>query len=225
MAFENLIDNIKSSAVNIAQTIQNSTAFANAQDKFEALDSKKQKIVLRVAGALLLFLILFIPTSIYLSSRSNLNDFEENRTITRDLLRVVREKEGLTTSSSALNFQLLSKAEKAVSSLNLLPEQKKNVKKLVKKIALKQKLPKAVNQQSVEISLSTLNLRQIVQLGKELEKMDTHSKILNLSITENLKQKNYFDVKYTLAHFSIEKPKEAPKSSRSSKFKKKGSKK
>ncbi|MCB0394800.1 MAG: hypothetical protein KDD25_09580, partial [Bdellovibrionales bacterium] len=62
-------------------------------------------------------------------------------------------------------------------------------------------IPKEVRQENIVVNLKTLNLRQIVAVGRTLQSVHPFVKLMNVEIVATAKNDHYYDARYNLAGF------------------------
>ena len=152
-----------------------------------------------------------IPYSFFSSSDELIADFEDNRQLTRELLRVSSIHSG--SSQSFLDGNALERrTQLKIDSMNLLPEQVAGINAITspKSSPL---IPKPIIQDALTVSLKKLNLNEIIDIGYKLQTIHNYVKVTGIKISENPELKGYFDVLYTLNSLSMKQESKEPEPS------------
>jgi hypothetical protein len=153
------------------------------------------------AGALLALLIISIPYSYYSQSTENVSTYEEKRSLIRELLKVTRESSEAPDLPVAPSSDVLkSNIENQLNMAHLLPEQMKGVEIISAETGL---IPKGLLQSGLKISLAKLNLRQIVDLGYNIQNISPSVKMNSLNISANKEDLRYFDVEMKMVSLVV----------------------
>ncbi len=181
--------------------IQDNSTFISLKDKYENLSPVGQKVA--TAGAVLfgLFIILYYPMSGFFASGTYIEEFQEKRQVIRDLLSTTRDASQVPFLPSTMNAQgVQDRVQQFLQGLNLLPTQIKGVSSLPASGGM---VPQKLIDSSVEVSLSQLNLRQIVDLGHQLQTISQTVKVKDLVMEANQKDGRYFDVVFKLVSLAV----------------------
>ncbi len=216
---ENIKDQFKTLAAKLGAQIQESPAYAQAQDRYDSLSPAAQKIAKALGVAFLLLLVLFYPLSNLSSSSTALQTFEEKRNLIRELFRTYRESSSASGVVVPPRFEeLRMKVDSAIARAELLPEQNLGV---IESSVEGKLIPSALASHVLEVKLAKLNLKQIVDIGTSLVGISESVKMKDLLIRANLQDTRYFDATYKLYSLNVpEPPPEAPPEPESAKGKK-----
>lgn len=198
---DNLKEQFKAGGTRIAQQVQESPAYQQAQDRYENLSPAAQKLAWAAGTVFILFTLLFYPLSNFTASQENLALFQEKRDLIRDLFRTYRE------ASSAPNIpvppppdSLKAAIDGVVARAALLPEQTLGVSAGAAEGRL---IPGNLVAAVYEIKLAKLNLKQIVDIGTSLVGISESVKMKDLLINANAQDTRYFDVTYKLYSLNV----------------------
>lgn len=201
--FDSLKDQLRDQWNELLGKIQENPTFQSFKEKFEALPSQTQQILIIVFIALVGFFVLSIPYSYISTSSENIAVFDENRGLIRDLLaasRTIKEPSPLPPglSSEALKTQLQS----ILTENRLMPEQIVDLQAMSGRPAGKL-VPPVIEQSGVAVSLKKLNLRQIVDIGHRFQSLNSGVKVLSMDIVRSASQTHYYDVVFKVVNFSL----------------------
>lgn len=201
MNFDDIKDNLKSQWGQTWSRIEESSFYNQMKDRFENLSPAHQKLTLMGAGALLAFLVISIPWSYYSTSTENVTLYEDKRSLIRELLKVTRESSEVPDLPPAPPAEVLrNNVENQLRMANLLPEQLKGIEVVA---AESQLIPRALLEGGLKISLAKLNLRQIIDIGYNLQAISPSVKMNEMRITANSEDPLYFDVNFKLVTLAV----------------------
>lgn len=201
---DSLTAQMKALGQRIGQQIQESQSYQQAQDRYQNMSPGMQKLTMALATVIILFVVLYYPLSNLAESRTALAMFEEKRNLIRELFKTNRE------SSSAPNIAvppsadgLRSAVEAILSRAELLPEQILGTSQGAIEGRL---IPQNLVSSVLQVKLSKLNLRQIVDIGSSITGISESVKMKDLLITANRQDTRYYDVTYNLYTLKVPEP-------------------
>ncbi len=220
MAFEDLREQLKEGFGQVSSRIQESDAFQQIKERYESLSPSMQKIVKGVSLFAVVIISISIPYSIYSGSTASEDTFVYYRDMTRDLLKTETEVAQLGRVSSGYDdSRLSSRARSAVMASRIQPSQIKSISPFVPQSAQKVKgIPATVKRAGVKVSLSNLNLKQMIKVSSSLERIDSSVKVWDMSVKATPQNSLYYDVDYNLVSFYMPKDK-TPKAGKRSRGK------
>lgn len=192
----------------ILQKVQENPSYVQIQDRYQTLSPSGQKMV-RLGGVLaFIFLLVFYPMSLFFTSQDSIVSFEEKRALIRELFKTYRD------ASAQPNIAIPPSAESIKSTINsilttadLTEEQKNGVIDATPEGKL---IPANLVSHVIEVSLSKLNIRQIVDIGASIVGISESVKMKDMSITAHLADTRYFDVKFKLYSLNVPEPTPEP---------------
>lgn len=214
---ERLIQQVKQ----IIESVQENSTYLRLKDQFDNLSPALQKISTIIVSIILVGIIFYMPYSYFDSSQNNISEFDKQRSLIRELLKVHRESSEAPNIPLAPSLQEIeSRVQQILSSAALKPEQIKSVQQSSSNSNL---IPNNLSAGAVNISLSLINLEQLIDLGYQMENINPSLKMTGLDIQPSIADKRYFDVNFSLVALAIpevphqtfeEEPKEKFKSKR-----------
>ena len=205
---DDLKERLKATAQNLGQKIQESQAYIQLQDRYQTLTPSSQKLARAAAVLLVILLLVFYPLSLFFSSQGSINAFEEKRSLIRELFKTYRE------SSARLNIPVppsIDGFKSSVSGLltqaDLTPEQTNGVVDIRDEGKL---IPPGLVSYALEVRLSKLNIKQIVDIGAGLVGLSDSVKMKDMAITAHAADPRYFDVTYKLYSLIVPEPTPEP---------------
>lgn len=199
---DDLKEKVIEQARNLWGRLQEQPAYLDLKERFEALPAKTQKLVLGgTVGAIFVVLILF-PLSFLWTSWSQMTLFEEARDVTEELLIVEREAQSVASLPRPDPIGVLrSRVQSLLTGANLTPEQILPMEDLGQ-VEPTGVLPAQIQPQGLKIKLTKLNLRQVTDIGNQLETQFRGGvNIWSFAMTKNSEMPEYFDVEYHLVAF------------------------
>jgi len=205
MNFDDLKERLRDSFNTTWSRIQESSAYNNLREKYEALPLNQQK-ALSVGGLVLgILILLWFPYSYLSTSSDYMNEFQEKRTVLRELLRVSRQSQAQAPIPQAPSMEAIQQtADNIFTTANLMAEQKGQVQSVSSKESLGF-IPPSVTQQSYVVDAKKLNLKQIVDIGFELSRAFAAVKLMSVDVkvAAGAPAPGYFDVMYKLVSFNF----------------------
>lgn len=191
--------------------LEDSEYYIRIKEGYDKLTPNVQ-ILLKVFGAfLILYFFYSIPASYTSSADEKLTFFEENRQLTRDLIRAGRTAQTTKLPPPAPSpQQLTSNIERGLQTNQILAEQKLGMTPMTE-VASKTIVPKSINQSGVKTSLKKLNIRQVIKIGEQMNQINS-SQLMNMVIQADSKDPHYFNVDYEVASFAV--PRDSPTDSK-----------
>jgi len=205
MNFDDLKDQLREAFQNFMAKVQESTAWIQLEEKFQNLSPNAQKGVLAGAGSFVALILLAIPWSYYSSSQEFLAEYDEKKQLIRELFRVSRASSILQNAPPAVSVpQLQSDIQNRLSAAQLQPDQIRGVTEFDNAgPQASPSIPKNVIQKGVQVSLAKLNLRQLVDLGFQMQSVHPNAKMVSLEVSASHEDPHYFDVVYRIIGFSL----------------------
>ncbi len=205
---DDIKEQLKANWQNFMQKVQENPNYVQLQDRYQTLSPTGQKLV-RLLGILtFIFILVFYPMSLFFTSQDSITAFEEKRNLIRDLFKTYRE------ASAQPNIPIPPSVESLRSSINnilttadLTEEQKGGV---IEGAAEGKLIPANLVSHVLEISLSKLNIRQIVDIGINIVGISESVKMKDMTITAHPTDTRYFDVKYKLYSLNVPEPTPEP---------------
>ena len=194
--FAELGEQLKSQLTQIWDKIKDTESYNQLRDKYESLTPAGQKISQIVFFGLLVGVLIYVPFSQVQVSSVQIEQFETQRGLIRDLFKTFRESLGhLQMATPPTGAQLVLTIQTSLQNARLLPEQIVGVTNAQAEGRL---IPQSLLADVVEVRLAKLNLRQIVDIGTQLTNLSPTLKIKDLLINANPELAGYFDVNYKI---------------------------
>lgn len=192
--------------------IRETSAFINLSAKYEELSPNVQKLI-NIGAVLLVLLIVFsIPLSYLSTSSDNVSLFEEYKQTLRDLLQVQRElAQAPDVPQSPPPDQIKSRIQQILTESGVAPEQIREVRDVdTSGDPATLAIPASVRQAGVSTTLIKLNLKQVVDIGYQIQNIGPNLYVTSIDMTANKEDVHYYDIIYRIVGFSVDEATTAP---------------
>ncbi len=201
LGFDDLKERVSSQTGALWEQFQESSFFQQGRDKYENLSPVMQKLVLFGAVAAFVVALSSFPAGFFSSSNDSVANFEEKRNLVRDLLKVSRDANDSPDIPVPPDMMSLkTRIETNLQQAQLLPEQNRGVQLVTENSSI---VPAAMALGMLQVSLAQLNLRQVIDLGYQIQSISPSVKILDMEMTANLQKPKYFDVVFKLMALNV----------------------
>lgn len=200
MALEDVKENLSEQFKQIWGRVRESDAYLQASEKYQSLSPAGQTGVLIGAVLVGFLIVMAVPASFYFSSSSEIGDYESKRDTIRELFKVSREAAAIPRPPPPVTASdLTNMARTVASTARLQPEQITSVNETPANVA---GISKAIDQAGIQVALAKVNLKQIVDIGAQLQNMQGTARMMGLEVKANLQDPKYYDVVYKIVAFS-----------------------
>jgi hypothetical protein len=214
MNLDDIKDQLKERIHAVMARAQESSAWMQAQERFDSLSANAQKAIIAGAAVLAAFAILAFPWMYYSASKEAVAEFQEKKQLIRELFRVSRASAMLQNAPPSISsMDLESKARAQLGLAQLPSEQIRSIVEYDNAPKSGALIPKNVVQKGIQVVLTKLNLRQLVDIGHQMQTLHPSTRMVSMEVTANRDDTHYFDVIYRIVSFSIPmeaQPVEAP---------------
>lgn len=200
-----IFDQLKDTAMARWDQFQETDTYISLREKYDNLPQKAQKLVI-FASFFMLFLVVFsVPYAWYSASQTSVVEFEDTKTTINDLLEVSQEVKNIPPQSLGMtSSDLKSKTERILAEKGLGKEQITSLNETqFTNPQGSQLIPPQITASGVEASLKQLTLKQVVDIGYELERISPLVKVLNLEMRATEADVHYYDVQFRVSSFSV----------------------
>lgn len=186
---------------NISEKIQETEIYNQLNDKYQSLTPQGQKMTRFAVAAVALSILLYSPVSQIQLSQDFVLQFEEKRELIRDLFKTYRSASAQAQLAPApSSSELIGNIQSQLTAARLIPEQIISVNVSAAEGRL---IPQNLLSDVVEVKLTKLNLRQIVDIGTQLTNISQAVKVKDLIIQATQDMGGYFDVSYKLYSLKV----------------------
>jgi hypothetical protein len=207
-ALDDIKDRFKSEFKQLTERIQESGPYIKLSEQYENLTPVKQKLVILGGFFLLILFLVSIPWGYYSASKDYIADFEDKRQLIRDLLKVSRDSKEVPSIPIPPDITTLrAQIQGLIESDRLLPEQIKGIENTLTSSRL---IPGSLSQGTVSVTLDRLNLRQVIDIGYQLQSISPSVKMTDLNMTASSQDPRLFQVLYKLVVLAVPTPSESP---------------
>lgn len=201
MTFEDMKERFQTEGRALLDKIQDSSAYIQLRERYENLSPNKQKLTLLALTAVVLFLVFEMPIGYFSSSSEAVSTFEDRRQLIRDMMKVTRDKQEAPQIAVPPDLNSLkSVIDSQLQAARLLPGQIRSNEVAAESVNL---IQGNLLQGVLKISLLQLNLRQVLDLGFQLQSVSPSVKMTDLQMEANPKDPRYYDVTYKLAVLNV----------------------
>ena len=200
-----IIDQLKDTLTARWEQFQETDTYISLKEKYDNLPTKGQKLVTLGAFLFAFLIVISIPLAWFTASQNSVVEFEDTKTTISDLLEISQEIKNIPTDSMDINpGELKSRVEKILAEKGLGKDQISGVNQTQFTNPQGSNLiPPQINAQGIETNLKKLTLKQIVDIGYELERISPLVKVLNLEVKATPEDVHYYDVQFRVSSFSV----------------------
>ncbi len=205
MNFDDIKDKLREQFMILWAQIQETALWHKLSEEFGNLSPRKQKGVLIGLVIIGIFILLLVPYSLYSTTSDTVAEYDRKRDLIRELFKVKRESAILENAPQTITgSELQSRVQTQVTNAHLAPEQSHGVIEYDNAGPQASSIiPKNVIQKGTTVSLAKLTLKQVVDIGYQLQSTHQAAKLVGLEVTASSANPNYFDVVYKLVSFSM----------------------
>lgn len=183
------------------EKLQESNLYIQIKEKYDDLTPTMQKVVLWGGAVFFLYVFVSIPGDKYSNSQVLVEEFETRRDLIRQMMKVHREASSSFDIPVAPDVQSLkTRIERDLQNARLLPEQIVSVEPVSGNSKL---VPENLLSGQLDVRLTKLNIRQVADLGFQIQSISPSVKLKDLSITAHPELKDYFDVSFSVITLSV----------------------
>ena len=202
------LDDLKEKLLELIKTawsrFQEWPVYLDLRERYDNLPTKSQRWVLGGAITLAALFLLSFPLSFLWTSADNMRFFEDARHVTQELLEVEREAKSAAALPQPPSLAMLKTSVQGLLQRMQLSQEQILPLEDMDQVEPANVLPAGVQAQGVKVKLSQLNLRQVTEIGNQLEtQLQTGVNIWSFAMQQNSEQTDYFDVEYHLVTFHL----------------------
>jgi hypothetical protein len=203
MAIEDIKENLREQVKAVMGRVRETDLYLRLSEKYQSLSPAGQKV--SIAGAVLVafLIVMAIPWSFYSGSQTMVEEYEGKRNTVRELFKVNRETAALPIPAPPVTAtDLTAMAKQSLTTARLAPDQIVGVNEMPANVS---GISKSIDQAGIEVSLAKLNLKQIVDIGSDLQNLQGPSgtaRMMGLEVKANMSDARYYDAIYKIVAFS-----------------------
>lgn len=184
---------------------QESSLYIQLRDRYEELSPRGQKLSRWGSCAFLALALLVLPLSWIQSSSEQVTDFEEKKELIRDLLRLRRDLANSPNIPPPISSaELKSQVDGALGQMGLGGDQKKESMAMSFQPEVGSKLiPNYIVQNGVQVTLTQLNLKQVVDIAFKLQTLSEMIKVTAMDLKARAENPHYYDVMFRVVNFDL----------------------
>lgn len=200
-----LIDQIKDTFLARWEQFQETEAYASIKERYDNLSPTGQKLSIAVTISIIALILVMIPLGWYRTSSENITMFEDTKQTINELLEVSQESKTIPAQAqNVTGMEVRSRIDRVLAEKGLTKEQIASIQeKAFTNPAGSNLIPSSITQNGIEVSLKKLNLRQIVDIGYEFDRISPTVKVLGVNVTATAEDVHYYDTIYNVASFSV----------------------
>lgn len=200
MNLDDIKDILKNESKATWDRIQETSFYNNLKDRFDSLNSSAQKLIISSTLFFIILGLFSIPWSYYSTSTESVENFENQRQLIRDMLKVTRESNDAPDIPIPPPIEnLKTKINSLITSAGLVDTQIGSVEIVTEASNL---IPAQFNNGLLKITLKMLNLNQIIDFGYQFQTINNSVKLKDLILEPNSENTKYFDAIYKMAVLS-----------------------
>lgn len=200
---EDLKDKLTETFNKIKDAVEESSAYNSLREKYDTLPATTQRGILIGAAVVAALILLSIPYSFLSSSGQYVGEFEEHRALIRALLRTRSLGGGPPLPRGLSSNEIETRVKMTLNQASLLDTQIDKMEGLSEGEPQSHLAPPNVLQQGLRVKLKKLNLRQVLDLGHQLQNLDESLKMTGVEIKASSDDAHYFDTIFTLISYSL----------------------
>lgn len=204
MALEDVKDQLRDQFIELKSRIEESAAYNSMRERYENLSPGAQRGLILGLSLFAVFVMMYIPYSYFSTSSEYVVDYNDKRQLIRKLLQASRTaSQSGAVSNPPATESLVGTIQGRLSSFGLLPDQTSSVQPIGGDELGGGFAPPGITQEGVRVDLLSLNVKQVVDIGYDLQNLMQGVRLVGLTMNPNAKDRRYFDVSYKIARFSI----------------------
>lgn len=201
MNFVEIKERLLSELKQLWDRIQDSTIYNQLRDRYGNLSPQMQKITLLGFVFVVGFLFFSVPWGYWQESNQSVTQFENRRDLIRKLLKSSRDASDVPDiPAPPSSDSLTADIQNILTQNQLLAEQIKGVNASLVDSNI---IPSGMAQGGVTVTLTKLNLKQIVEVGYKIKAISPTVKMTGMQITPNRESPQYLDVVFKLASLMV----------------------
>ena len=182
--------------------IQESEVYIKLKERYDSLQPNVQTAIKVAAVFFTVYFFYSFPASYVTSANEKMEFFEENRELTRDLIRAGRIAKTVQLPPPAPSGpQMIDQVNSKLTLERVLDKQKGNIGP-ADNLASKNLVPKSIKQSGVKANLKQLTIRQVIKLGESFNQISS-SKLMNIVIQANGDDPHFYSADYEIAAFDV----------------------
>lgn len=184
---------------------QESSLYIQVKEKYDDLSPGLQKVVIVSIFAIIAVFLILPPTSWIESSSSYIENFENKKTLIRNLLQLKRDiGQAPQVPNGIPSSALKSQVDTAIRTLGLTADQIKGVEEVsIANDGTSHLIPSSVTQAGVQLTVWKINLTQFLDLSYRIQRLSPSTKLLSIDMKANSEDVHYYDVIFQLISFSV----------------------
>lgn len=204
MALEDLQEQLKDTWADLVSRVQANPSFNTLQEKWEQLSPTLQRLI--IAGMIFIvgLGIFSIPYGFHSNSTYLVEKFEANRSLLRNLLRAGRLAGDASQNTPNMSVEdVKNQLNGTLATFGLIPEQMAGINNIAADALGGNLAGGGLQQDGLAINLKKLNLKQIQEIGFQLQDIGPAVKLAGVEIEAGKPDPHYFNVVFKLAVYRM----------------------
>jgi hypothetical protein len=191
-ALQDLGEKLSQQFQELIHKVQDSTLYQKIKEKYDDLPQHLQRLVLIFLYAVGVFFVFSFPYDNWSRSSESLVQFQSQRDLINELHQVVKESaEGIVFIPAPPVGQIKTDIEMRLQQFQLSADQMGPLQvDLASSDAL---IPKNRQEGSIKVPLRKINLRQLVDIVAEVQRLHMGVKLINFKVDSNINDPRYLD--------------------------------
>ena len=211
------LDQLKDTLLARWDQFQESDTYISLRERYDNLPPRGQKLAVFAAFFMAFLVVFSIPYAWFATSQTTVVEFEDTKDTIEDLLEVSQEVKNMPPQSLGIaSSELKMRVDKILAEKGLSKEQITSVNETQFTNPQGSTLiPAQITAAGIEAHLKQLTLKQVVDIGYDLDRISPLVKVLNLEMKATEADVHFYDVQFRVSSFSVkEAPSAAPKNNR-----------
>ncbi|MES2769744.1 MAG: hypothetical protein V4596_11425 [Bdellovibrionota bacterium] len=200
-----IFDQLKDPVLARWDQFQESDTYISLREKYDNLPVRGQKLVVFLAFFMAFLVVFSIPYVWHSSSQDSVAEFEDTKFTIAELLEVSQEIKNIPPQSLGLtSADLKMRVDRVLTEKGLTKEQITSLSETQFTNPQGSTLiPPQINATGIETHLKQLTLKQIVDIGYELDRISPLVKVLNLEMKATEADVHFYDVQFRVSSFNV----------------------
>ncbi len=199
------LDQLKDTLLARWDQFQETDTYISLKEKYDNLPPRGQKLVIFSAFFMIFFIAFSIPLAWFTTSQTSVSEFEDTKGTISELLEVSQDVKTLPASNIGTSAaDLRGRVERILAEKGLGKEQ---ISSLTESQFTNPQgsnlIPAQITASGIEASLKQLTLKQIVDIGFELDRISPLVKVLSFNMKATEADVHYYDVQFRVSSFSV----------------------
>ncbi|MFN8846307.1 MAG: hypothetical protein ACK5V3_17755 [Bdellovibrionales bacterium] len=191
-ALQELAEKLSQQSQELLHKLQDSALYQKIKEKYDDLPQHLQRLVLVFLCAMGVFFVFSFPFDNWSRSSESLIQFQSQRDLINELHQVVKESaEGVVFIPAPPVGQIKTDIEMRLQQFQLSADQMGPLQ--IDMATSDAIIPKNRQEGSIKVPLKKINLRQLVDIVSEVQRLHMGVKLINFKVDSNVSDPRYLD--------------------------------